>query len=354
MQTRYKLHRSGLQAEWRSRRINNFDGVAKFSMLADELCHCLICLEDLLFAAMQAQVPFARRQRERWKFPRVENFFFTIVPLRHSADWRSIFFLMLLGVLFFVQWTGWLRHWSLLLITSVLAFIACIIKHNHIHCRTFASQCWNRAFEFLLGFCTGQSTAAIIPVHNERHHAQNHTEQDFVRSSLVSFRRNWLNLIVFPFAVVRLVYRTKSSDILRWRTEKPALYRRVQRERIVVLGFIALLLVLDWRATLIYFGVPWLFAQWGIVTINLLQHQDCDHDSAYDHSRNITGRFINWLFLNNGFHTAHHLRPAMHWSRLSEFHQEHVEPNMRSELNHRSLLVSIWRQFFSFARKQKS
>jgi fatty acid desaturase len=63
---------------------------------------------------------------------------------------------------------------------------------------------------------------------------------------------------------------------------------------------------------------------------------------------------MNWLFLNNGFHTAHHLRPAMHWSRLGEFHREHVEPNMRSELNHRSLLVSIWKQFFNFAGKQKS
>jgi fatty acid desaturase len=302
---------------------------------------------------MQAQVPFAR-QKEQGKYPRSGNLFFTIAPLRYPADWRSVLFLLLLGGLFFVQWTGWLRHWSLFVSTCVLAFIACVIKHNHIHCRTFASRPWNRAFEYYLGFCTGQSTAAIIPVHNERHHAQNHTGQDFVRSTLVNSRRKWLNLIVFPFVVVRLVYRNKSSDILRWRTEKPELYRQVQRERAVVLGFIAMMMLLNWRATLIYFGVPWLFAQWGIVTINLLQHQDCDHDSDYDHSRNITGRFINWLFLNNGFHTAHHLRPAMHWSRLPKFHSEQVAPNMRSELNHRSLAVCIWKQFFRFAGNQKS
>lgn len=303
---------------------------------------------------MQAQVPFARIQKEHGKLSRPWDLFFTIAPLRYPADWRSAFFLMLLGTLFIVQWTGWLRHWSLYVTTCILAFIACVIKHNHIHCRTFASRRWNRAFEYYLGFCTGQSTAAIIPVHNERHHAQNHTEQDFVRSTLVKSRRNWLNLIVFPFAVVRLVYRTKSSDILRWRREKPELYNRVRRERVVVLGFITVMMLLNWRATLVYFGVPWLFAQWGIVTINLLQHQDCDHDSDYDHSRNITGRFINWLFLNNGFHTAHHLRPAMHWSRLPKFHSEQVAPNMRSELNHRSLAVCIWKQFFSFSRNQKS
>jgi fatty acid desaturase len=276
------------------------------------------------------------------------------MPLRFASDWRSLFFLTLLGILLVVQWTGWWRHWWLLLISCVLAFIACIIKHNHIHCRTFAKRRWNRGLEYYLGFCTGQSTAAIIPVHNERHHAQNHTAADFVRSTLVSFRRNWLNLLVFPFVVVRLVYGNKSADFLRWRREKPALYRRVRRERVVVLGFIAGMLLWDWRSTLLYFGVPLLFGQWGIVTINLLQHQHCDHDSAYDHSRNVTGGFINWLFLNNGLHTAHHLRPALHWSRLPEFHRAQVEPRMHPGLNHRSLFTCILKQFFIPAEKPKT
>ncbi|HVU27014.1 MAG TPA: fatty acid desaturase [Verrucomicrobiae bacterium] len=301
---------------------------------------------------MQAQFPIAQA-RKRWKFFQTPDFVPALLPLRHSADWRSLFFLTLLSVLFFVQWAGFFRQWFLLPMTCVLAFVACIIKHNHIHCRTFSNHHWNRVFEYILGFCTGQSTAAIIPVHNERHHAQNHSDEDCVRSSLVNFRKNWLNLIAFPFVAIWNVYRVKSADMRRWREEKPELYFRARRERIVVLSFIAALLVLNWRATLLYSGMPWLFAQWGIVAINLLQHQDCEHDSAYNHSRNVTGKFINWLFLNNGFHTAHHLRPALHWSRLPEFHQQHIEPNMRPELNHRSFFVSVWRQFFSATRRQK-
>jgi len=275
------------------------------------------------------------------------------VPLRHPADWRSFFFLATLCVLFAVQWMGLFRNFALLPPTCVLAFIACIIKHNHIHCRTFANERWNRMFEHLLGFCTGQSTAAIIPVHNERHHAQNHSDNDCVRTSLVDFHWNWLNLIAFPVAAVWNVYRVKSSDLRRWRVEKPRLYRRARQERLTVLILVAALLFVDWRATLLYLGVPWLFGQWGIVAINLLQHQDCNHHSAYDHSRNITGRFINWLFLNNGFHTAHHLRPALHWSRLPDFHHRHVASHMRADLNHPSLLVSVWKQFFSVAGRPK-
>ena len=308
--------------------------------------------DGLSLGAMQVQTSFAQGRQECSASLRAEHRF--LVPLRHTSDWRSLFFLASLAFLFLIQWSGWLRHWSLFLATCVFAFIACIIKHNHIHCRTFTSPGWNRALELCLGFCTGQSTAAIIPVHNERHHAQSHTEHDFVRSTLVNHHWNWLNLLVFPFAVVWRVHRNKTSDFSRWRAEKPGLYRRMQIERAAVWAFIVVLLFLDWRATLLYFGVPWVFAQWGIVTINLLQHQHCDHDSHFDHSRNITGRFINWLFLNNGFHTAHHLRPMMHWSRLPKFHAEEVAPHMRAGLNHRSLLVSIWRQFFNFAGKPRS
>lgn len=294
---------------------------------------------------MQTRFPIAELQR-RWKYFQTAR-----VPLRYAADWRSLFFLALLGALFFVQWTGLFRHWYLVPATCVLAFIACVIKHNHIHCRTFTNEYWNRAFEHILGFCTGQSTSSIIPIHNERHHAQNHSDEDCVRSSLVNFRKNWLNLLAFPCVAVWKVYQVKSADMHRWQIEKAALYRRARWERCAVLGFVGVLLVLNWRATLLYFGVPWLFGHWGIVAINLLQHQDCDHHSEFDHSRNVTGRFINWLFLNNGFHTAHHLRPALHWSLLPDFHRKHIEGNMRPELNQRSLFISIWKRFFFPAKR---
>ena len=301
---------------------------------------------------MQALVPNGRSSY-RWKFSPVPDALHVLIPLRHAEDWRSLFFLSGFLGLVTVQWMGWFRHWWLLPPTCVLAFIACVIKHNHIHYRTFSSRPWNRMFDYLLGFCTGQPTTAIIPVHNERHHAQNHSDQDCVRSTSVNFRMNWLNLLAFPVVAVRNVYRVKTADFQRWRNDKPAMYRRLLHERLAVVGFIAVLLVLDWRATLLYCAVPWLCGQWGIVAINLLQHQDCDHHSDFDHSRNVTGRFINWLFLNNGFHTAHHLRPALHWSRLPEFHRQSVAPYMRPDLNHRSLWLSIWRQFFT-AHRQKS
>ena len=242
----------------------------------------------------------------------------------------------------------------LFLITCVLAFVACVIKHNHIHCRTFRSRGWNRAFDYVLGLCTGHPTSAIISIHNERHHGLYHTEEDCVRSSIVRFRSNWLNLVCFPFVAVSLVHRNKNSDLQRWKAQRPELYNGLVCERLVLAAFLITLLFLNWKATLIYLGIPWIFGQWGIVTINLLQHQHCEHESEHDHSRNITGRLINWLFLNNGFHTAHHERPGLHWSELPKYHENEIAPRIRPDLNETSLAVAIWRQFFRGERSKST
>jgi fatty acid desaturase len=67
----------------------------------------------------------------------------------------------------------------------------------------------------------------------------------------------------------------------------------------------------------------------------------------------VTGRLMNWLFLNTGFHAAHHMRPALHLSRLREFHRVHVAPGARPDLSERSLLRATWRQFFAGAAARR-
>lgn len=269
----------------------------------------------------------------------------SVVPLRYPADWRSLAFLAALAALLAALWMGWLRHGLWLLPACVLAFVACVVKHNHVHCRTFRGRAWNRVFGHALSLLTGHPTTAIITAHNVRHHRHNNTEVDWVRCSLVRFRWNWMNLLVFPFASVARMRAEKGSDLPGWRERRPALYRQAIAERFVLYGALAVLVVADWQATLRALVVPWLFGQWGIVTINLLQHQGCEPASAYDHSRNVTGALVNWFVLNNGFHTAHHLRPALHWSLLPEVHRRVVAPRIQPRLVERSMLVATWRQF---------
>lgn len=261
--------------------------------------------------------------------------------LRHRADWRTLGFVGLELVLLAGAWSGLLRQPAAVAASWLLAFVCCIVAHNHMHRPLFRSHGWNAIFQLFLMFGSGQPPTGIITAHNERHHGHPDSEFDFVRTSLVRSRWNAVNLLAFPFLSVSAMIREKPDDLKRWKTARPRLYRQALRERSVFYGVMVLLLVVDWRATLLFLVLPWIAAQFMLVGVNLLQHQDCDTASEYDHSRNVTGALANWLLLNNGYHTAHHLRPSLHWSLLPEFHRRHVVPRMNPALDHRSFLGLI-------------
>jgi fatty acid desaturase len=266
-------------------------------------------------------------------------------PLRYAADLRTLAFLVGFNALLVVQWLNIVRNASLLIGTYTLAVVALVVKHNHMHSPTFRSPALNSAFELWLSVLTAHPSSGIITSHNILHHGKNNTDADFVRCSLVRHRSNLLNFLAFFFASVVTMYRNRPPDLDNWRQLRPGLYRQAIAERALIYVVLLLLLVSDWRSTLKYCAGPWLFGQWFLVTINLLQHQDCDFESPFNHSRNITGRLANWLLLNNGYHTAHHMFPSAHWSKLPVIHERVIAPRLSPALNERSLWLCVWRRF---------
>jgi fatty acid desaturase len=105
------------------------------------------------------------------------------------------------------------------------------------------------------------------------------------------------------------------------------------------------LLFLDWKKFLLYVLIPHQYAAWGIITMNLLQHDGCDENSEYNHSRNFVGKLVNWWTYNNGFHSIHHKHPGLHWSLLPQAHAEQIAPYIHPNLDQKSLLVYLWKTF---------
>ena len=274
--------------------------------------------------------------------------------LRYQADWRSLFFLTLLTFCFVVEWTGFWRSWHLWLLSCFLTIIACNVKHNHMHCRTFHSVALNTFLNFWLGFCTGTTTTEILTEHNERHHGHINEEVDYVRATLVNFRSQILNvLFFFPTAFVRLKL-TKPSDLKRWRRSNRRLFWQSLSEKIILYSAVVVLLILDWKSTVLFPVLPWINGQWWLFTFGLFQHQDMDGHSPYNNSRNITSFWFNWFYINIGFHSAHHLRPGVHWSLLPELHRREIAPHLDPRLEEKSMASFYWNWFLGKHRSGRT
>jgi fatty acid desaturase len=257
--------------------------------------------------------------------------------LHYTCDWRSVAFVLSALAIAAVQWTGDLRHPALYVAAFPLAFFVCVINHNHQHHATFRPHSLNALFGVLLTLAMGVPATAIVAMHNFNHHVHNNHPEDFVRVSIVRFRWNLLNLLFFPIVALLHYAPHKSQTLRAWRTERPSLYRQLMLERLIFYPILLALFVFGPLETLLYVMLPQLYGQWGILAINHLQHDGCDPSSEHNHSRNFVGRWLNWWVFNNGYHTAHHERPNLHWSLLPEYHQQ-LRHQIDPHLECRSLL----------------
>lgn len=260
------------------------------------------------------------------------------------SDVKSVLFVATALAATAVQWSGLARHPALYAASLCFAFFACVIDHNHQHRPVFHARSANRVFGVLVTLAIGQPASAIVPMHVLNHHVHNNDDEDFVRASIVGFRWKLLNLVLFPFVALRGYARVKSRDLREWGRRRPGLYRQLILERWALYPVAAALLVAAPLDTLVFVVAPWLYGQWGILAVNHVQHAGCDPESPYNHTRNFTGRWLNWWTFNNGYHTAHHLRPALHWSRLPELHAE-LEPHLDPRLQYRSMLAAVARLY---------
>ncbi|MCG3173976.1 MAG: hypothetical protein GMKNLPBB_02193 [Myxococcota bacterium] len=269
--------------------------------------------------------------------------------LRYSADIRTLGFVATYFALVIGQWFHppenlWIAV-PLFLFTCLISFICAVITHNTLHSPLFKSRWMNRAWQVILTQAYGHPVSAYVPGHNLSHHKHTQTRRDVMRTTKVRYKWHLLNGLLFFITVGGDImkgdlryFRAMVGKNRRW-----ALQFAIEGG--VFIGLSILLLVLDWKKWLFHWQLPHMFAAWGIVSMNMLQHDGCDETTPYNHSRNFVGKFVNWWFLNNGYHTIHHFEPGLHWSLLPAAHAERVAPHIHPNLDQPSLAGYIFKTF---------
>jgi fatty acid desaturase len=274
--------------------------------------------------------------------------------LRYRADIRTLGILGAYAVLFVTGWVLWpsgplLLAWVVVLSGS--AWLCAVVAHNTVHCPVFTKRWMNRAFQVWVSLSYGFPISEYIPGHNLSHHRYMQMREDVMRTSKVRFRWNLLNLLFFFPAVTPAILRG-NARFKRLRGDKATAWRRqFLLESVVVWGVKVGLLLLDWRKALLLMVVPHLFANFGIVTINLFWHDGCDAEHPVNHSRNFLGPVLNFLAVNNGYHGIHHIEPGLHWSILPKAHAERVRPTLHPALEQASLPLYLFKTFIYPAKR---
>lgn len=266
--------------------------------------------------------------------------------LRYTADVRTLLNVALYFAVAITPWVLWpdMNGWQItfwVVVNCLMSFICAVIVHNTIHVPIFKKRWMNKVFQVVLSFTYGHSTSAYVPGHNFSHHKYTQTPKDAIRTSKARFKWNILNQLFFFFIMSGDILKGEIRFARKMYTERPDWFRQYALEMVLVIGCKVALAFINWKCFLLFVAIPHQYAAWGIVGTNYFQHDGCDDEHPFNHSRNFTGGFLNWLLFNNGYHGAHHIKPNLHWSLYPEYHVANVRPYVHPSLDRESLLAYL-------------
>jgi fatty acid desaturase len=190
-------------------------------------------------------------------------------------------------------------------------------SHHHQHCFTFRSVALNRALELGHALQTGIATHLWVLHHVFGHHL-NYLDQTKDESGWRDKSGKQMGVLEYIVTVMLTSY---------WRAFKVGKKLPQYQGPFVTWSLITLAIVvgLVWYRPipgLLVFVLPMVSGLAWIVWATYDHHAGLPTDDQWSASYNIENRLYNFISCNLGYHTAHHYKPGVHWSRLPRLHRE--------------------------------
>lgn len=222
-------------------------------------------------------------------------------------------FLLDLSVFFLCKNIWFLFVW--LALVTVPKVCICSWNHHHQHLHTFYKISYNRLLELVYAFHTGVTTNAWVLHHNLGHHL-NYLDQTKDESAWK--RKNGSMMGEWEYTVVNAVKAYFRA--FRVGMRHPKYQKGFLSMGCLIAALLVAALYHNWINALFVFCIPMLFGYLVTVWHTYSHHAGLDTDDHYEASHNIMHRWYNIMTGNLGYHTAHHVKPGLHWSQLPKFH----------------------------------
>jgi len=242
--------------------------------------------------------------------------------LRYTADRYTVIHVLGFALIQLAAWRFASPLWAGLaaLPLFVLSLMSAPIHHNHQHVNVFREPLLNRLFELPLALQTGIGGYGWVLHHNLGHHL-NYLSQH--PSSVVDESR-WTRRDGTTMGRVEYtawLFLTHEIDIYRVGKKHPRIYRSYLLTKLPLYVAIITLFALNPVNTFILYMLLPLATLLHTCWVTYEHHSGLFTEDPHLGSRNRSSRIYNLLSQNLGYHTAHHLRPGVHWSELPELHE---------------------------------
>jgi beta-carotene hydroxylase len=245
---------------------------------------------------------------------------YKLMGLNHKSDFVPVL-LVLAQLLFLLAIWHYVTSFTTLVILSAISIlpriVSAMVVHNSAHFKIFSNNIVNSIFDLFLYLESGMMTSKFRLHHNIGHHS------DYLDPTKDPSTWIWRNGKVMP----RAVYISRYFVTHTYFSVRIGLnYRKLLKKYIVQqLFFIAVMIglfIIHPLNTLIVFLIPMLIVWLIFINFTYDDHVGLFSDNDYEASFSKTGKILNILIFNNGYHLAHHIQPRLHWSELPTFHKK--------------------------------
>lgn len=191
------------------------------------------------------------------------------------------------------------------------------ICHNHHHVNVFRIKPLNRVFECIMYLQTGTSPLSWTLHHNighHKHYLNPETDPSAWQQADGSLMPRWRYVLINTLMIYPEIHRIGQQH--------PALYQRFRRLFVIANTPLIAALLYNPANALLVFVLPMIGMLFSLLDNTYGQHAGTGLDSHYHASRNVELKRYNLPSWNLGFHTAHHLLPGLHWSKLPALHDQ--------------------------------
>ena len=223
-------------------------------------------------------------------------------------------------------------------------FLCTLINHNHRHHPIYTKSRLNQIFNLLLSFCIGSPSTRLHLVHHYNHHHYYPSLEDWSHFEL-NAKGKGLRRILTYLKNASYAMALKRKELVKSKRQRNSL----RNELIFIYALSFAFILLNWKVFLFIILPSWILGLSLLLTSNLLNHDGCDTNNSVNHSRDFLNKFENWFFCNNGYHTAHHLNPYLHWTELPKLHQEKVSSLKNSNFTQGSFFYFLYQYCLKYS-----